>query len=500
VLAHDANTLNVVGTFNPTPTDRGASFWNGGAGPAADLDGNVYVVSANGDFDGDISAARYDESVLKLAPGAFLSVADLFTPFNQTALDAADMDLGSSGAVVLPDAAGSAAHPHLLFTSGKEGRMYLLDRDNLGGPQTGSDAKAVASLPVLNQQTFGSAAYFNGSVYIGPKNSPLFAFPIANAALASSPAAQSASSLGTWGATPGISANGNENGVVWALSGANGGSLAAYNAAGLSTLYADTLGSYAEFSVPTIADGKVFAGTLNNVSIYGELPPARPVIAAVTNAASFLSDALSPGSLFTIFGSALAPLTASAPTMPLPLSLEDVSVTVNGVEAPLTFVSPLQINAQMPSALQPGPASVAVRVFGAVSAPATVTINVAAPGIFTNADGQAAALNVGSSPNQPQNPASAGSVVSVFVTGSGPVQALLDDGVAAPAAPLDLFTSSVEATIGGLPAQVQFAGLAPGWVGLGQINLQVPALGSGTFPVLITIGGTTSNPGNLSIQ
>jgi uncharacterized protein (TIGR03437 family) len=191
-------------------------------------------------------------------------------------------------------------------------------------------------------------------------------------------------------------------------------------------------------------------------------------------------------------------MTTSAATMPLPLTLADVSVTVNGTEAPLTYVSAQQINGQVPSAVLTGPASILVRVSG-VSAAANVSINAVAPGIFTSADGQAAALNQDGSVNQPESPAAPGSVVSVFFTGSGVVKGWPEDGAAAPAPPV-LLTSQVTATIGGMDAPIQFAGLAPGWVGLSQINLQVPALKAGTFPVVIAIAGSASNPGNLSIQ
>lgn len=501
LLAHDAGTLNILSSFNSTPTDRGASFWNGGAGPAADSDGNVFVVAANGDFDGNIDAAGFDESVLRFGPGAVLSVADLFTPFNDAALDTGDLDVGSSGAVLLPDSAGSAAHPHLLFTSGKEGRLYLLDRQALGGVQSGSDTAALASLPVLNQSTFGSSAYFNGNIYVGAQNSPVFAFPVSNANLSSTPSARSAASLTSLGATPSISANGAEDGIVWAISGAGGGSLIAYKASDLSQLFSDPLNGFLEFVTPTIADGKVFAAAGSNIEVYGELPAAdQPAIKAVVNAASFSTAALSPGMLFSIFGSWLAPLTASAPSVPLPLTLADVSVTVNGTEAPLLFVSPQQINAQMPSAVTTGQATVIVRVSGAASSQASVTISAAAPGIFTDADEHAAALNADGTTNQDSDPAPAGSVVSVFFTGLGAVNQSMVDGEAAPATAVGLLTPSVTATIGGMPAAVQFAGLAPGWVGLGQVNLQVPALTTGTFPVVITVGASTSNPGNLSVQ
>jgi hypothetical protein len=108
-MAHDAADLSLISFFNASPGDSGASFWNGSAGLASDEQGNVYVVSANGDFDGDFGAARYDESVLRFSPEPGLLLADQFTPFNKLILDAADLDLGSSGALLLPAAGGRVA-------------------------------------------------------------------------------------------------------------------------------------------------------------------------------------------------------------------------------------------------------------------------------------------------------------------------------------------------------------------------------------------------------
>src|SRR5262249_55624650 len=152
-----------------------------------------------------------------------------------------------------------------------------------------------------------------------------------------------------------------------------------YRAEDLSLLYdsnvrtGDALSSSVEFAVPTIADGKVFAPNAYGVTVYGELPPpASPSITAVTNAASYADDAISPGSLISIFGSGLAPLTASASAVPLPLSIADTSVTINGLAAPILFVSPHQINVQAPYEISPGKAALAVRSHGAQSSAATV--------------------------------------------------------------------------------------------------------------------------------
>ena len=505
VMAHDAATLKLIAVFNDTPTGSGASFWNGGAGPAADAEGNIYVVSANGDIDGIPSDGTLDESVLKLSPAPRLALSEGFTPYNKEDLDANDLDLGSSGALVLPDETGSPAHPHLLFTSGKEGRVYLLDRDSLGGVQTGSDSKALASLPVSSTSTFGTAAYFKGSIYLAPEKSPLFLFPVSSATLASSPAAQTSNSFSALGATPSISANGDQNGVVWAVSSESGGKLLAFDAAHLKQLYdsdaqpADMFYGYSEFAVPSIADGKVFVPTYSGVEVYGELASKAPVMTGVTNAASYATDAISPGSLISLFGTGLASVTVAAPGVPLPMSLADVSVIINGVQAPVLFVSPQQINAQVPWELAAGPASVVVRVEGALSPPANITLVAAAPGVFTEAQGQAAALNADGSVNSPQNPAHAGSFVSIFFTGQGPVATQIDDGAAPPAGTAIPATSPVSASIGSSPATVQFVGLAPNYPGVAQINLQVPQLASGVYPVMVKIGGKASNAAQLAV-
>lgn len=507
VMAHDASSLMLTGFFNASPGDRGASFWNGGAGPASDEQGDIYVVSANGDFDGDEALAGYDESVLRIAQAPGLTVADQFTPFNKLMLDEQDLDLGSSGALVLPDEAGSSAHPHLLFTSGKEGRMYLLDRQALGGVQTTSDAGALASVPLPGSHaTFGAAGYFNGSIYLGPVNSPLLAFPIAGAALASSPSASASNVNGFPGATPSISANGTNDGIVWTLTADDGGRLLAYNAMDLSTLYnsndrtSDRLPGYTEFSVPTIADGKVFAAAEAGVAIYGELAPVEPSVQAVANAASFSAAAISPGSLISLFGRNLAAITAGALLVPLPMSMADTSVTINGVPAPLLYESPGQINAQVPWEVSVGPATVVVRSRGTSSAAVNVTIQRAAPGIFTDQNGIAAALNADGSVNSEDRPAAPGSVISVFFTGQGPVATSVDDGASPPSGTIVSVTSTASATIGGTPVEIDFAGLAPLYPGVAQINLKVPMLASGVYPLVVTIGGKTGNAAQLVIS
>ncbi|MGH9612379.1 MAG: IPT/TIG domain-containing protein [Bryobacteraceae bacterium] len=509
VMSYDAGTLTQSGVFNVSPDGDAGSFWNGGAGPSADDDGNVYVVSANGTFD-MAGSGDYGDSVVKLSPAPALSVEDYFTPFNQAALSLKDNDLGSGGALLLPDETGNAAHPHPLFVAGKEGRMYLLDRDHLGNQQNGTDASALESLPVLSHSLFGMPAYFNGAVYVSSEFSPLRAYRVNDADLAMSPFLQSSMDMGELGTTPSISANGSQNGIVWTVPSDNAGILRAFDAATLNEIYdsnqqpGDLLGSWSEFAVPTIADGKVYVGTFNSLVVYGEQTPYPTGITAVANAASYAPGVISPGSLISVFGSGLALATVSAPSTPLPISLADVSVTVNGVPAPLLFVSPGQINAQAPVELTPGAATVVVRTGNSISAATTVQVQAAAPGIFTSADGtnQAAALNDNDAddvPNNPGAPAPVGSIVSLFFTGQGPVNAQLRNGVPASGeAPVPALLS-ISATVGGVPAEVTFAGLAPGYVGVAQMNLKVPPLASGNYPVVISAGGVTSNSAILTV-
>jgi uncharacterized protein (TIGR03437 family) len=507
VMAHDATTLQLTGNFNDSAGVSGASFWNGGAGPAADAQGNIFVVSANGDFEGAVSLAQYDESVLRIVPAPALSAADQFTPFNKVLLDQEDLDLGSSGVLVLPDEAGSSAHPNVLFTSGKEGTMYLLDREALGGVQFGSDSGALASLPIPGtHSTFGSAAYFDGFIYLAPSKSPMMAFPVGGASLGSMPSASTSNENGSPGATPSISANGSRNGIVWTITSDDGGQLLAYDANDLTSLFdsnaqlSNQLPGYTEFSVPTIADGKVFAPYEHGVAIYGESASDPPAITAVTNAGSYSTAAISPGSLISIFGSGLAAMTVNASSNPLPMSIADTSVTVNGIPAPISFESPTQINAQLPWETLVGSANVVVRTRGASSPAAKISVEPAGPGLFADEAGYAAALNFDGSVNSKMNPAAAGSFISVFFTGQGGVETAVDDGAAPLAGQIISALARVSAIIGGLPAQIEFAGLAPLYPGLAQINLKVPALATGTYPLTILIAGRASNAVQLAIS
>ena len=282
---------------------------------------------------------------------------------------------------------------------------------------------------------------------------------------------------------------------MWVIANDDSGELLAYDASNLSELYnsnaqpADALSTNTEFTVPTIADGKVFAAGVFGVTIYGELAPVSPAVSAVTNAASYAADAISTGALISLFGTHLAPGVSQADSTPLPLSIIDTSVTINGIVAPLLFVSANQINAQVPYQVPAGTAKVVVRSGGKSSAPFTILVQQAAPGVFMNAQGNAAAIN---------EPGS--SIISVFFTGVGPVSASVDDGAAPSANQTISATLPVSATVGGVPAEVTFAGLAPLYPGTAQINIKVPATASGVSPLEINVGGILSNTVQLVIS
>ena len=227
------------------------------------------------------------------------------------------------------------------------------------------------------------------------------------------------------------------------------------------------------------------------------LPSLSPM--GIVNAASDQPN-LAPGSLFTIFASGLSADITAAAGVPWATSVEGISVLINGVAAPLAYVSPTQINAQVPYEIAPGPAQLTIQSNGTAADPVALTIRAAAPGIFVDASGHAAAVNQDGTLNQQATPAPAGSVISIYLTGQGAADPPVASGAAAPGDPLSNAAAQTTATIGGVPAAVSFAGLAPGFVGLTQVNLQVPDLPGGDQPVVVTIGGVASNAATVSIS
>jgi hypothetical protein len=303
------SALHQVAVYNDTSNGNEGGVWMSGSGPAADSSGNVYLISGNGTFDLNTGGPDSGDSFLKMSAQNGLSVNDYFTPFNQSCLSASDADLGSGGILLLPDQTNTA-HPHLALGGGKEGRIYVVDRDNMGHftqdpnlncsssevNQTTSDKVVQETSPHTFGALFSTPAYWASTsgawVYISGIDDALKAFQITNDTLSSSPTSRTPESFAYPGVTPSISSNGNTSGtgIVWVVGPPNScsgngcnpngpGVLHAYDATNLGNeLYnsgqnssRDQLDSYTKFSVPTIANGRVFVGTLTSLSIYGLL-------------------------------------------------------------------------------------------------------------------------------------------------------------------------------------------------------------------------------------
>jgi len=230
--------------------------------------------------------------------------------------------------------------------------------------------------------------------------------------------------------------------------------------------------------------------------------------AGVVNAASFNTGAaagnaaLANGSLVTIFGTGLAGSTAAASGFPLPTTLASTAVTVNGVAAPLIFVSPAQINFQVPFDVSGTTAQIVVSSSAGPSAPVPVPLGVAQPGIFfDSASGLGAIIHNADGKLTSERPARAGDFLQVYATGLGAVSPAVIAGFPAPVSPLSQTVAQPQVTIGGRPAAVVFSGLAPGFAGLYQLTIQVPeGVPSGRQPAALTVNGLRSNEVLVNLQ
>lgn len=300
--------------FNTTPNATTAEFgvnagegglWMGGAGLCVDSSNNLYFETANGSFSANTNGGDYGDSFVKLSTTNGFAVANYFTPMDQAADAANDNDLGSGGPCLLPDSAGSAEHPHLMVGSGKDGNIYLVDRDNMGHYSSTSNV----NLQTLNSAiagSFGTPAYFNNWIYFQSSGDVMKAFSITNGVMSSSPVSKSTVTLGGLGYAPVISANGTSNAIAWVIdasaykntdSDTSSGPaiLRAYNATNLSQeLYnssmkaGDNAPGTVKYPVPTVADGKVFVAGDLGVAVYGigvilSPPTILSVILAGTN-------------------------------------------------------------------------------------------------------------------------------------------------------------------------------------------------------------------------
>jgi len=287
VIAYSESTLSQRAVFNAAPNSghKGPAIWMAGGGPAADPAGNVYLLTANGGFettlnaDGFPSQGDYGNSFLKLTlGGGTLAVADYFAMYNEVAESGVDEDLGSGGILLLPDFTDSSGTSRQLAVgAGKDGNLYVVDRNSMGKFSTSANNIFQELDGALGAGIWSTPAYFDNTVYYGPNGGQLLSFGISQAKLA--PGSHTAKAFAYPGTAPSVSANAAANGIVWAHENSDPAVLHAYAAGNLATeLYnssqagsRDQFGAGNKFITPVVADGKVFVGSVNGVAVFGLL-------------------------------------------------------------------------------------------------------------------------------------------------------------------------------------------------------------------------------------
>jgi outer membrane protein assembly factor BamB len=286
IIGYNQATLAQTSVFNVVPNGSAGAIWMSDTGPAADSAGNIYLLDANGDFgttldpSGFPANGNYGNAFLKISTSGGLAVADYFEMQNQQQENDSDADLGSGGALMLPDLIdGDGIVRHLSVGAGKDGHIYMVNRDAMGKFNAGSNNVYQELTGVLGGGIWGMPAYFNGTLYYGAVGDAIKAFKITNAKLSNGPIGQTSNAFRYPGTTPSISANGTSNGIVWAVENTTPAVLHAYDASSLRELYnsnqagsRDQLGPGNKFITPTIVNGKVYVGTMNSVEVLGLLP------------------------------------------------------------------------------------------------------------------------------------------------------------------------------------------------------------------------------------
>ena len=358
LLGYNATNLTqLASVFDSTPDGGLGGFWSSGGGLTADPLGNFYLLTGNGSFDisgsGIASTNDFGMSALKFSTtNGTAKLVDYFAPYDEASQSQGDADLGSGAPIILPDSAGSAGHPHLLSVAGKNGTIYLVDRDNLGHFNASGDTQIVQALRGAIGANFGTPVYWNNRLYYIGLGDRLKAFAISNAVINPTPV-QGANSFGgdKGSTTPCLSANGSSNAIIWAVdtsayASSGPGVLYAYSATNVAKmLYNSSLlssrdnpGGAVKFSPPTIANGKVYVGAEYQVSVFGlgtfiSAPTISPSGGNFTNALTVTMSDPSPNTViyYTIDGS---PPTTNSPVYRGPFTLTASAIVQAFATAP----------------------------------------------------------------------------------------------------------------------------------------------------------------------
>ncbi len=287
IIAYSANTLQQTGVLNLVPNGTKGGIWMSGAGPAADASGNIYIILGNGDFDvtpganGLPANGNCGNCFVKISSTPPLTLLDYFTPSNTVSESDTDYDMGSGGPMLLPDVVDSSGKTrHLAIGAGKDVKLWVVDRDNMGKFSTSANNVYQELDSALFGIVYSSPAYFNGTVYYGASSDTLKAFPVENGKLPPKATSVSSNKYRYPGTTPTISANGATNGIVWTIANETTATLCAYDANNLATLLYDSNQaangrdqfSGNKFITPILANGNVYVGTPNSVVVFGLLP------------------------------------------------------------------------------------------------------------------------------------------------------------------------------------------------------------------------------------
>jgi len=275
---YNGASFTQTAVFNTAPDAQEGGIWMGGGAPASDSANNLYVVTGNGTFDATATTAPnhdYGDSLLQLS--GTLRVAQYFTPSAEATDNGGDLDFGAGGAAVLADLPATSPVSHVLICGGKDGGLYVLNRDVLGGL---GDSGAVQKI-AFGHRIFATGAYWNSAYYLAGHGGPLSAYLLNASVPQFNLAASSIHVYGFGGTTPSVSAAANQNGIVWTLDngqycttlapGCGPAVLYANDAANVATelwdsaqVATDAAGNATKFTVPTVANGKVYVGTRGN--------------------------------------------------------------------------------------------------------------------------------------------------------------------------------------------------------------------------------------------
>jgi hypothetical protein len=405
ILGYNATTLAQTAKFVTTPNGSSSGVWMGGGGLAADIQNGaarLFPVTGNGSYDAKTPYGTnnmdYGDDILRLSVSSTgaLTVADAFTPYNQSTLSNEDADVGSGGALLLPDQPGN--NSHLLAQLGKSGSLYLVNRENLGG-YSGSTNNIVQQVSVSGG-LWGLPAYWNGNLYVWPAGGKLSRYPLTNGTLSAQPSETSPQQASGWyGSTPAISSNGTQSGIVWAVDWSQSPQvLYAFDATNVSNLLwssaqnttRDSAGSQQKFAVPTVADGNVFVGAVDQVMVYGMLTKPVP---GFTLTASPAVVTVAPG------GSVVAQITvtpANGYTASPTFSVTGLptGVTASFSPASSNSGSTLTLTAASSATLTSAAAKVVVTASdGTLSHSASISLSVANAAVSTEVD-MSSAFNV----------------------------------------------------------------------------------------------------------